>query len=142
MEMKTEDFHAEMESRGPTDNGKLEHTFNINISRNKVQLPSDDTHITCIISWLKDEFESFKIICQDFQPKLNGIMKALEYEQKPRLEESQFNHTKRLRNYDGKEDEMGKVKEDFEINHQVVSGPCIFHYKDIVIYEQLWRIDY
>ena len=94
-----------MESRGPTDNGKLEHICNINIRRNKVQLPSDDTHITYSISWLEDEVNSFKIICQDFQSNLNVIMKALEYEQKPKLEESQFSYTKRLRKNDGNERE-------------------------------------
>ena len=49
-----------------------------------------------------------------FSVKVDGIMKALEYEQKPRLEESQFNHTKRLRKYDGNEEEIGKVTEDCE----------------------------
>ena len=54
------------------------------------------------------------MICQHFQSKLNGIMTALEYKEKPRLEENHFRHTKQLRKYDGDEKEMGKVEEDYE----------------------------
>ena len=35
-----------------------------------------------------------------------------------------------------------KWKKIGKINHQVMSGPVIFHYKDVKIYKPLWGIGY